>query len=208
MHCWERFLRSNGVLAAIGLSLLLVACNSPAAAPHQVIQEEPVHPESFGFGSPATAEDIAAWDIDIMPDGTGLPAGQGSVQEGKIVYEQKCMVCHGASGVEGPNDRLVGRLPADNFTMHEDLSTRRYKAVGSYWPYATTLYDYIRRAMPQPTPGTLTDNEVYALTAYILHLNNLLDESAVLDAVSLPKVEMPAKDLFIPDDRLEHGQVH
>ena len=207
MPCWERTLKSQGFPIIIGLLLLVTGCNSPAAAPQQASQEDH-HPESFGFGSPATTEDIAAWDIDIMPDGTGLPEGQGSVEEGRLIYEQKCMVCHGASGVEGPNDRLVGRLPGDTFTMHEDLSTRRHKAVGSYWPYATTLYDYIRRAMPQTMPGSLTNDEVYALTAYILHLNDLLDEAAVLDATSLPEIEMPASDLFIPDDRLEHGQVH
>ncbi len=191
--------------------LLNTSCNAPAAAPHQQVarQEAPAtHPERFGFGRNATPEEIARGDIDVMPDGTGLPAGQGSVAEGAGLYQQQCAACHGATGVEGPNDRLVGRLPDDVFTMHEDLSSRRHKAVGSYWPYSTTLFDYIRRAMPHPAPGSLTNDEVYALTAHILHLNGLVDADAVMDATSLPAVVMPAQSLFVPDDRLDHDQVH
>lgn len=185
----------------------LTACNAPSAKPIEQ-QAQADHPERFGFGQPATEEEIAAWDIDIMPDGSGLPPGEGSVAEGMQIYQQQCIACHGATGTEGPNDQLVGRLPDDVFTMHEDLSTRRFKAVGSYWPYSTTLYDYIRRAMPAAMPGTLSNEEVYALTAYILHLNELVPEDAVMDANSLPQVEMPARDLFVPDDRLEFEQVH
>ncbi len=198
-------------LVGFGLCLLFASCTAPAASPQseqQASQQLADHPERFGFGRDVSDEEIKAWDIDILPDGTGLPSGQGSVAEGKVVYEQKCMVCHGATGTEGPNDRLVGRLPGDVFKMHEDLSTRRSKAVGSYWPYSSTLFDYVRRAMPQPAPGSLSDNEVYALTAYILHLNGLIEEQDVMSAETLPRVEMPAQNLFVPDDRLEYGQVH
>ena len=193
------------------LSLVLFSCNSPAAAPQLENQQSTIssdYPERFGFGREVTEAEIKKWDIDILPDGTGLPEGKGTVEEGKVIYLQKCLACHGATGVEGPNDRLVGSLPEGIFTLHEDLSMRRHKAIGSYWPYSTTLFDYIRRAMPQPMPGSLTDDEVYALTAYLLHLNGLVSADAQMDAESLPKVVMPARDLFIPDDRLEHNQVH
>ena len=154
------------------LLLVLAGCDAPAAAPHSArntTQNTPhPMPERFGFGREVSEDEIAAWDIDIMPDGTGLPTGEGSVAAGQVIYEQKCIACHGASGTGGPNDRLVGRLPEDAFAMDTDLAQRRFKAVGSYWPYSTTLFDYIRRAMPQPMPGSLDDDEVYALTAYIV----------------------------------------
>lgn len=210
--------RSPSLHSAACFSLLLflivvtgASCNAPAAAPQQQVAVQPsstTYPDQFGFGKDASPEDIARWDIDVMPDGTGLPEGEGSVAEGAALYRQQCAACHGATGVEGPNDRLVGRLPNDVFAMHEDLSTRRHKAIGSYWPYSTTLFDYIRRAMPHPAPGSLADHEVYALTAYLLHLNGLVESDAVMDAMSLPAVSMPAQQLFVPDDRLEHNQVH
>ncbi len=206
----HRFPASTSALPAL-LFLLIAACNAPAAAPQQQTasaEQAANHPAQFGFGRAATPEEIAAWDIDVMPDGTGLPPGEGSVGEGAELYRLQCAACHGATGTEGPNDRLVGQLPDDTFTMHEDLSARRHKAVGSYWPYSTTLFDYIRRAMPHPAPGSLEDAEVYALTAYILHLNGLVDADAVMDASTLPAVEMPAQALFIPDDRLDYDAVH
>lgn len=193
----------------IACSIMVSACASPdsprlAAAAMQQDQQ----PERFGFGGAATPDEIMALDIDVMPDGTGLPEGRGSVSEGKAVYDLKCAVCHGATGVEGPNDRLVGRLPEDAFTFGDDLSARRYKAIGSYWPYSTTLFDYIRRAMPQTAPGSLTDNEVYALTAYLLYLNDIVDEDAIMNRETLPAIKMPARDRFVPDDRLDFNQVH
>lgn len=190
-------------------SILVSACASPDSPPMAaatVLQDQ--HPERFGFGRPATPDEIALLDIDVMPDGTGLPAGSGSVSEGKAVYALKCAACHGATGVEGPNDRLVGRLPDDAFTFGDDLSVRRYKAIGSYWPYSTTLFDYIRRAMPQTAPGSLQDNEVYALTAYLLHLNDLIDDDAIMNQENLPAVKMPARNHFVPDDRLDFNEVH
>jgi cytochrome c len=151
-------------------------------------------PDRFGFGSPATESRIALWDIDVGPDGEGLPPGSGTVKAGERVYREHCVTCHGPTGTEGPNDRLVGTEPWDRWP--------RGRAVGNYWPYATTLYDYIRKAMPQSTPGILTPDQVYAVIAYILYLNGIVAEQAVMDAEALPAVEMPARDRFVPDDRV------
>ena len=150
-------------------------------------------PERFGFGSEASADRIAMWDIDVGPEGVGLPPGSGSVAEGRTVYDLQCLACHGPTGTEGPNDPLVGPPPGDDWPQS--------RAAGHYWPYATTLFDYIGRAMPQLTPGTLSSDETYAVIAYILHLNGLFEEDAVLDAEALAAIEMPARDRFVPDDR-------
>ena len=156
-------------------------------------------PKSFGFGRPATEKEIAAIDIDIRPDGKGLPAGQGNAVTGREIYAAKCSACHGATGIEGPNDRLV---VGDT----SSVKNRRVKAIGNYWPYATTVFDYVRRAMPFNEPGSLTNEEVYSLTAYLLHANGLIDSKKVLNAKTLPQVNMPAKKYYVPDDR-EDGPV-
>lgn len=153
-----------------------------------------VMPERFGFGSPADEARIALWDIDVRPDGAGLPPGGGTVEAGARVYREQCATCHGPTGAEGPNDRLVGTEPWERWP--------RGRAVGNYWPYATTLYDYVRKAMPQSSPGSLTPDQVYAVIAYVLYLNGIVGEQAVMDAQTLPAVEMPARDRFVPDDRV------
>jgi len=158
-------------------------------------------PARFGIGRPATPEEIAARDIDIGPDGAGLPPGRGTAADGAPIYAARCAGCHGKTGKEGPNDVLVGRLPGDEFTFARD--PKAPKTIGSYWPYATTVFDYIRRAMPPDKPGSLKDEEVYNLTAYLLALNDLIPADAVIDAASLPKVKMPAHDRFKPDTRTE-----
>jgi S-disulfanyl-L-cysteine oxidoreductase SoxD len=152
-------------------------------------------PERFSHGRPATTAEIAALAIAVAPDGTGLPAGRGSVAAGVQVYAAKCAVCHGSrgEGVQGMGDRLVGTEPVD--------STGWNRTIGNYWPYATTVFDYIRRAMPLDRPGSLTADEVYAVTAYLLHLNDIIAGDAVLDAGSLPQVVMPARHRFVRDDR-------
>ena len=150
-------------------------------------------PDRFEFGAAASQARVALWDIDVKPDGDGLPPGSGSVEEGRVLYEVQCLVCHGPTGAEGPNDRLV---PAGEWRQWPQGRT-----VGGYWPYATTLFDYVRRAMPQTTPGSLTDDQVYAVSAYVLHLNGLLPVDATLDSASLAAVDMPARDRFVPDDR-------
>ena len=154
-------------------------------------------PAAFGIGRPATPAEIAAWDIDVGPDGVGLPPGRGTSADGAPIYASRCAGCHGKTGKEGPNDVLVGRLPGDAFPFARD--PRAPKTIGSYWPYATTAFDYIRRAMPPDAPGSLKDNEVYALVAYLLVLNELIPADASIDATSLPKVKMPAHDRFVPD---------
>jgi S-disulfanyl-L-cysteine oxidoreductase SoxD len=156
-------------------------------------------PATFGIGRPATPAEIAALDIDVGPDGVGLPPGRGTAADGAPIYVAHCMGCHGKTGREGPNDVLVGRLPGDAFPFAKD--PRAPKTIGSYWPYATTLFDYIRRAMPVDKPGSLRDDEVYGLVAYLLSLNELIPADAVIDATSLPKVKMPAHDRFVPDTR-------
>ena len=162
---------------------------------------QPKQPTTFGIGRPATPAEIAALDIDIGPDGAGLPPGRGTSAEGAPIYASRCAGCHGKTGKEGPNDVLVGRLPGDTFPFARDA--RAPKTIGSYWPYATTVFDYIRRAMPPDAPGSLRDDEVYALVAYLLNLNDLIPADAVIDATSLPKVKMPARDHFVQDKRGE-----
>ena len=156
-------------------------------------------PATFGIGRAATPAEIAAWDIDVGPDGAGLPPGKGTAAIGAPIFAARCASCHGKTGKEGPNDVLVGRLPGDAFPFAQDARTP--KTIGSYWPYATTVFDYIRRAMPPDAPGTLKDNEVYALVAFLLVQNELAPADAVIDAAALPKVKMPARDHFVPDKR-------
>ena len=147
--------------------------------------------QSPNLGKPISAEDLASWDISIGPDGAGLPAGSGTVKQGEDVFVAKCQACHGAKGAGQPNDRLVGgqgSLPGDRPPV---------KTIGSYWPYATTLFDYIRRAMPFNESKSLTNDEVYGVVAYLLNLNGVIPESDTMNAQSLPKVTMPNRDGFI-----------
>jgi mono/diheme cytochrome c family protein len=143
-------------------------------------------PARFGFGRAAGRAQIAAWDIDVRPDGKGLPPGSGDVSAGNAVYQAKCAVCHGKTGMEGPNIPLVGDSA---------------KTIGNYWPYASTVFDYIRRAMPANAPGSLTNEEVYSLTAFLLHANKIIEGNTIINAQTLPKVVMPAQKRFVPDDR-------
>lgn len=143
-----------------------------------------------GLGVPITAEEYAAWDISIQPDGEGLPPGSGTPAAGAEVYAAKCAACHGEEGANGLNDRLVGG--------HGTLtSLQQVRTIGSFWPYASTVFDYIRRAMPFQAPQSLTDDEVYALTAYLLFKNGIIEESDVMDARTLPRVQMPNRDGFV-----------
>ncbi len=151
---------------------------------------------SRDFGRPATPEEIRLWDIDVRRDGSGLPAGSGTVAAGATVYENNCVACHGPNGQGGIKDRLVG----GQGTLS---SSSPVKTVGSYWPYTTTLFDYIRRAMPYPTPGSLSDDETYALVAYILNLNGIVPADAKLDRNNLPKIQMPNRDGFIPEPEFQ-----
>jgi S-disulfanyl-L-cysteine oxidoreductase SoxD len=162
--------------------LALVMLAAPAAA-------------RYDIGQPATPDEIAGWNIDVLPDGSGLPPGKGSVKEGEKIFAASCAACHGAKGEGKPMDRLVGGQGT--------LATAKpIPTVGSYWPYATTLFDYIHRAMPFSAPKSLTADQVYAVSAYLLYLNGIVGEDAVMDAKTLPQVKMPNRSGFIsPDPR-------
>ena len=143
------------------------------------------------LGTPVTEVEIAAWDISILPDGTGLPPGGGTPEQGATIFAAKCALCHGPNARGGVNAALVGGAPLTN-----GIDTP--KTIANFWAHATTLFDFTRRAMPWTAPRTLTDDEVYALTAYILSLNKIIGESDVMNAQTLPKVRMPNRDGFIP----------
>jgi cytochrome c len=147
------------------------------------------------FGQPIAPADIAPWDISIGPDGVGLPPGRGTAAQGEAVFAAKCQACHGEKGAGRPNDALVGGMG----TLAPDKAP--VKTVGSYWPYATTLFDYIRRAMPFQDSKSLSNDETYAVSAYILNLNGIIGKDDVVDAQALPKVRMPNRDGFIPFPR-------
>ena len=145
--------------------------------------------ETPNLGKPITPAEIAPWDITVMPDGKGLPSGSGTSAQGAAIYAQKCAACHGENGGGGMSARVIGGPPK--------ASLDGGKTIPNFWPYATTLFDFIRRAMPYQAPGSLTGVEVYALTAYILAGNKLIGEAEVIDAQTLPKVKMPNADNFI-----------
>ena len=171
------------ISSAVGLALCLVAGAASADGP--------------GLGKPLTEADIAAWDISIEPDGKGLPPGGGTPAQGARIYAEKCAPCHGSEGKGGvagvtaaPLAPLVGGGPITDISA----ATKR---IANFWPYPTTVFDYIRRSMPWQQPRTLTDDEVYSLTAYILALNKLIGDNDTMNAETLPKVRMPNRDGFI-----------
>ena len=176
-----------GVFLSLWLTILCLA-------------DEQALPERFGIGREPDASEIEQWDIDITPSGDNLPAGQGTVDSGETIYAQLCLACHGPEGAGGINDQLVG-----HFNPEDDLAgdTSLPRTVGNFWPYATTLYDYINRSMPMAIPGTLTADEVYSLVAYLLHLNDIVEEDAIIDAETLPSIEMPARHLFYWSDEAQ-----
>jgi S-disulfanyl-L-cysteine oxidoreductase SoxD len=164
-------------LAIAAVSIVLVSAASALAA------------EGPGLGKPITEADIAPWDITIMPDGKGLPAGSGTAAQGAPIFQNKCSACHGEKGVGGFASFLNAGPPR--------ASLDGGKSVANFWPYATTVFDFIRRAMPYDRPKSLTDQEVYQLTAYVLYLNKLIGENQTINAQTLPKVKMPNAGNFI-----------
>ena len=142
------------------------------------------------LGQPASEEQIARWQVSVMPDGTGLPEGRGDAIEGKAIYLDKCQSCHGPNGEGDSADQLANARMQLTDEWPE-------KTIGSYWPYATTLYDFNRRSMPMQAPGSLSNDEAYAVTAYLLYLNGIISDSQILNAKSLLKVRMPNRDGFI-----------
>jgi cytochrome c len=153
----------------------------------------------YKLGRPASERDIQEKDLFVSPDGKGLPPGKGTAAEGREVYKRRCERCHGAQGEGKEEAALVGGKGT--------LATPKpIKTVGSYWPYATTLFDYVNRAMPFDNPGLLTNDQVYAVSALVLHWNGIIGENDVMDAPSLAKVKMPNRDGFIPDNRPDTGK--
>ncbi len=172
--------KPNAIVSAIGVAALAACAVQPPSG----------KPPAFGVA--VSAEEIARSDISIPPSGAGLPAGSGTAKQGAAVYGAKCLACHGEKGAGKPADALVGGIGS--------LATARpVRTVGSYWPYATTLFDYVRRAMPIANPLSLTDDEVYAVSAYILYLNGIVAEDAPMTATTLPLVKMPNRDGFVSD---------
>lgn len=156
----------------------------------------------FDIGRAPSGTEVAAWDTDIGPDGAALPAGRGNARDGAQIFKAQCSACHGANGegIEPVFPQLVGRPPAgEDFAFASDPKIAR--TIGNYWSHATTLYDYIRRAMPLYTPGSLSADETYAVTAYLLAANKVIPDTATLDAAALRAVQMPARDRFVADDR-------
>ena len=169
----------------MGTVALLAACASQP-------QSQPQSGKPPALGTAVSADEIARWDISIPPSGAGLPAGSGSVKQGEAVYTAKCQSCHGEKGIGKPADALVGGKGT--------LATRApVRTVGSYWPYATTLFDYVRRAMPITNPLSLSNDEVYAVSAYVLNLNGIVPADAVMNAQTLPQVKMPNREGFVSD---------
>ncbi len=190
---------------ALTLAALVVAAvgerdvsSAPTAAQSAPGGTAPL-PERFGLGRPATPDEIRRLDIDVTPDGHGLPDGRGSVAEGAALYAAKCAACHGRQGEGATSDRLVATDAGRDFAFGRDPSLAR--AIGNYWPYATTLFDYVARSMPLAQPGSLTPNEVYGVVAFLLAQNRIVAGDAVIDRTVLPKIVMPARDRFVPDNR-------
>lgn len=171
-------------------TVFLITCASIALAIAALGQNQ-----QYNVGRPATPEEIRALDISVAPDGSGLPKGRGSVVQGQHLYENLCANCHG--------DRGQGMLQYPALAGGEGTlkSSNPVRTVGSYWPYATTVWDYIHRKMPYARPGTLTPDETYALTAFVLYLNGIVDRNAELNETRLPRVKMPNRNGFVPDPR-------
>ncbi|HEY0743787.1 MAG TPA: cytochrome c [Chryseosolibacter sp.] len=180
-------------MALVCLVIGVLGCETKPSAPQR---GDASWPESFGFGRVATPDEIALLDTDVSPSGRGLPPGSGSFSEGKSLYAEKCSRCHGPNGFEGPYNKLV-----------HHSSGKDEKTIGNYWPHATTVFDYINRTMPYDAPGSLTPDEVYSITLFLLAKNNLVDSTIILDASNLAKVHMPAKNKYVADDREETSAV-
>ncbi|MBZ5592277.1 MAG: cytochrome c [Acidobacteriia bacterium] len=156
----------------------------------------------YGVGRTPTPEEIAATDISVLPDGTGLPEGHGTAADGREVYARRCARCHGPKG-EGGDEPKQSPLVGGRGSLK---TPKPLKTVGSYWPYAPTVWDYVNRAMPLDRPGTLTHNQVYSVVAFILSMNGIIEEHEVLDAKALARIKMPNRDGFVPDARPDVGK--
>jgi cytochrome c len=210
---------------SLGAAVLLVACSTREAARATdrppsgslptfaaydagAIAGGPGSGRRYGLGRTPSDSQVAAWNTDVGPDGKELPAGHGSAAEGEAIYRVKCAMCHNKAGEGMPPvyPALIGRDPkAEGFHFASDPTLA--KTIGNYWPHATTVFDYVRRAMPYTAPGSLSNDEVYALTAFLLAANKVIPPDAKLDAQSLRRVKMPYADRFVPDDRRGGAEV-
>jgi cytochrome c len=183
-------------LPILTAALILAACKIDARNDYLGDKE----PQRFDLGRAASTAQVAAVDIDVAPSGAGLPAGSGTAAQGAPLYATNCASCHGANGEGKPPayPQLIGG-PKGTFDFASDFKIPR--TVGNYWPYATTLFDYIRRAMPLAAPGSLTPDQTYAVTAYLLSREGIIPDGTSLDAKSLAAIQMPARSHFVADDR-------
>lgn len=189
-HAWR--VRAIIIALLTAFVLLVTSCSVERQSDNAV--------HVTGIGRAATPGEIHAWDVDVNPTGSNLPPGSGTYAAGATVFAQKCAACHGAHGEgSGPYPRLIGRDPRTGFPFGENPAY--VKTVGNYWPYATTVFDYVRRAMPLTQPGSLHDDEVYGVVDYLLAENGIVGRDAVMDARTLPRVQMPARAKFVRDDR-------
>lgn len=174
---------------------------TPSVQDSLIAQAPPALPARFGtIGRRATSAEIHAWNIDMNASGVGLPAGRGTYARGAALFAAQCAPCHGAHGEGiGPYPKLIGREPRDGFPFGRDA--KYAKTIGNYWPYATTVYDYINRAMPFPAPGSLPPDDVYSLVDFLLAENEIVDRRTVMDARTLRSIRMPARDRFVVDNR-------
>ena len=177
---------SRVVVSWAVMLLAMLGCHASAQSP------------KYGVGRAPTPEEIKAWDISAFPDGAGLPEGSGAAARGKDIYERRCAECHGNNAEGGEQGALVGGQGSLN-------TAKPLKTVASYWPYATTLWDYTNRSMPFDTPGVLTNDQMYAVVAYVLFLGGIVGENDVMDAKTLPQVKMPNRNGFVADDRPDAG---
>jgi cytochrome c len=193
----QRVHRTTTLVAVAAMICLAATVMAKSAVAKPGLQETMGSADGvFGFGRPATKEEIAAWDIDVRADGAGLPEGSGTVAEGGALYAEHCAKCHGDTGRDSPY------LPFRALVREYDPATwpEWPLTIGNYWPYATTVFDFTRRAMPFDTPGILSDAEVYAITAWLLNQNGTIPDDAVMDAKSLPQIKMPAFQHYVPLD--------
>ncbi len=191
--------RASIVVSSLVLSIA-IACRTRDGDVEVRAAAPPKAPAQYDLGTPVDSARLKLIDIDVDPTGTTLPAGSGTAAKGLVVFAQNCAKCHGAKG-EGipPNPQLIGRDPREGFPFGRDAKLVR--TVGNYWPYSTTLYDYVHRAMPLSVPGSLKPDDVYSVVAWILAENEIIPRDAVMDAKTLPAVKMPAAGRFVVDDR-------
>jgi len=192
MSSWAKFLTSG-----LGVLVLVTGCQQTEEQSAATTTTPPIETataakqHTYGYGHPVSEQQLASWDIDVGPDGIGLPPGHGNAEEGEPIYLQQCAACHGEFG-EG-----LGRYPALIGTQASLTGDRTSKTVGGYWPYSTTLWDYINRAMPFGNAQSLSADQLYAITAYVLALNDIIDTDTEMNAQTLPAVRMPNRDGFI-----------